>query len=467
MTRIHGEIEFEFKEDGSGEGEFLACGKVVNLLKNHVARGQLDEAAGLLASCAENVGDELISDITSGGASKQTMGDLAEMFFKARDFNRAAKCAYSAGRFDLAAKFLEADYDLERAAGLYLKAGKIAKAAELFEKNLTFNKAAELFLKMKDFPRAAENLERAGDYFNAGQLYLKMARWDKAVDVLQRLDKMAAHFVPGVKLLGQVLERTGNSQLAMQKYLEVVKSKPLDAESLEIHYRLAKLCADNGFQQQAGQLLNGILGLAPQHQGAREVAKTLGLLQADQARARQNAIEPVPLDLSEKELGTEGADRLVGMDKDFEFLRRVPLFSELSLDELKYVQSLCEKKRYQDGQTLITEGTPGEALFVLARGKVKVVTSTGDSAASDHGTVVAELGPGAHVGEMALLDDFPTSASVICEGNVVAFKLARRRFSDLVESNERIQVRIYKVLIKTLTKRLREANEKLAAKGLG
>ena len=289
MVRIHGEIEFEFREDESGGGEFLACGKVVNLLKNHVARGELDQAAGLLASCAENVGDELITDITSGGASKHTMAALAEMFFKARDYTRAAKCAYSAGRFDLAAKFLEADYDLARAAELYLKAGNMPKAAELFEKNLTFDRAAELYLKMKDFARAAENLERAGDYFNAGQLYLKMARWDKAVDVLQRLDRMASHFVPGVKLLGQVLERTGNTQAAMQKYLEVVKTRPIDSETLEIHYRLAKLCADSGYKKQAEQLLSQVFSVAPDHPGAKDVAKTIGLLESGAGTAGPRA----------------------------------------------------------------------------------------------------------------------------------------------------------------------------------
>jgi len=464
MARMHGEMEFEFREDDEGEGEFLACGKVVQFLKNHIAKGHLDEAASLLASCAENVGDELIQDITTGGASKQILGALAEMFFKARDFARAAQCAEAAGRPDIAAKFLEANYDLEQAAEHYLQAGNLAKAAELFERNLTFDRAAELFLKMKDYPRAAENLERAGNYFYAGQLYLKMSRWDKAVEVLQRIDSMGQHFIPSTRLLGQVLEKTGNTQMAQQRYLEVVRNRPIDGETLEIHYRLARLLADQGHHSQARQLLDGVLGLKPDHEGAQQVVALLG---ADGASAAAQASQPAAggasqaLDLGETADVSAGQDRLVGVDRDFEFLRQVPLFHELALDELKYVQSVCEKSSYAAGARLITQGQPGEALFVLAQGKVAVTAPGPDGSQTE----VAELGPGVHVGEMALLDDSPTSANVVAKEKVVAYKLPRKRFEELLQANERIQVRIYRVLIGTLTQRLREANEKAAAGG--
>ena len=456
MARMHGEMEFEFRDDEDGDGEFVACGKVIQFLKNHLAKGELDEAASLLASCAENVGDDLIREVTSGGASKQIMGSLAEMFYKARDFERAARCAEQAGRPDIAAKFLEANYDLEQAAEHYLKANDLAKAAELFERNLSFDRAAELLLKMKDFPRAAENLERAGNYFYAGQLYLKMSRWDKAVEVLQRVDNMAQHFIPSTRLLGQVLEKTGNNNMAMQRYLEVVRNRPLDAETLEIHYRLAKLCAQQGHTRQAEQLINGVLGLDPNHEGARQVVAQIG---GGGAAAQAPAGAPAALDLGEAAPGEDADDRIVGVDRDFEFLRQVPLFAELSLDELKYVQTMCEKVSYAAGARLITLGQPGEALFVLAHGKVAVTTP----GAGGEDKEVAELGPGVHVGEMSLLDESPTSANVMAKEPVVAYRLPRQRFEELLQANERIQVRIYRVLIGTLTQRLREATAKAAA----
>ena len=458
MARMHGEMEFEFRDDDGGDGEFIACGKVVQFLKNHIAKGELDQAASLLASCAENVGDELIKEVTTGGASKQILGSLAEMFYKARDFARAAQCAEQAGRPDIAAKFLEANYDLEQAAEHYLKANNLAKAAELFERNLNFDKAAELYLKMKDYPRAAEMLERAGNYFYAGQLYLKMSRWDKAVEVLQRIDNMAQHFIPSTRLLGQVLEKTGNHQMAMQRYLDVVRNRPIDAETIEIHYRLARLCADQGHHGQARKLIDGVLGLQPDHEGAKQVVALLG---AGAPAAAPSAGAPPTLDLGQDAAGAGSQDRLVGVDRDFEFLRQVPLFRELALDELKYVQSVCEKGSYAAGAKLISLGQPGEALFVLARGKVSVTTPGPDGSETE----VAELGPGVHVGEMSLLDDSPTSANVTAKEDVVAYRLPRRRFEELLQANERIQVRIYRVLIGTLTQRLREANQKAAAGG--
>ena len=64
---------------------------------------------------------------------------------------------------------------------------------------------------------------------------------------------------------------------------------------------------------------------------------------------------------------------------------------------------------------------------------------------------------------MALLDDALTSASVVAVEAVNAYKLPRTRFEELMQANERIQLRIYRVLIGTLLSRLREANAKLAA----
>jgi CRP-like cAMP-binding protein len=148
------------------------------------------------------------------------------------------------------------------------------------------------------------------------------------------------------------------------------------------------------------------------------------------------------------------------MDHDFEFLRRVPLFARLSLDEQKYVRRLCEQARFGAGEALISEGQPGQAMFVIIRGRVDVRSSAPDGSTS----LVAELGPGAHVGEMALIDDAPTSASVVARETVYSFRLARDQFEALLSSNQRIQLRIYTVLVQTLVKRLREANAKLAAR---
>jgi CRP-like cAMP-binding protein len=251
-----------------------------------------------------------------------------------------------------------------------------------------------------------------------------------------------------------VLERTGNGEAAVQRYAEVVRSRPIDAESLEIHHRLARLCIESGHEPQAGRLVAGILRIRPDHEGALELAARLGV-PAQRPTQSPAGDEDQALDIGVTTGGDEG--RLVGVDRDFEFLRRVPLFRELSLDELKYVQSLCEKARYPGGSYIITQGQPGEALFVIARGKAAVTSSEGGGDRR-----LGELGPGSHVGEMSLLDEAPTSANVVALEDVNVYRLPRRRFTEILEANERIQLRIYRVMMKTLLSRLREANARLA-----
>jgi tetratricopeptide (TPR) repeat protein len=463
--RMQGEMEFEFREDADGDGRFVACGKVVNVLIAHIARDEIDRAASLFASCAENVGDELMGEIARGGTSKHTLSRLAEMFGRAKDYRRAALCAERAGEPATAARFLEADYELGKAAEYYLAADDLPRAAALFERDLAFDRAAEIFLDIKDFPRAAENLERAGRLFESGRVYVKMKRWDRAMDVLQKVPPDAADFPASALLLGRILEKTGNVQAAARSYVAVVRSRPLDATTVDVHTRLAALCIRENHVPQAKKLVAGVLEHDPDNEEARRLAERLSdsprptavTLSPTAEMMSGGAGEPPPLDLGEHTGEEAGRERVVGVDGDFEFLRRVPLFAELSLEELKYVQSMCERVRFAPGERLITQGEPGEALFVIARGRAAITRTRPDGTEAELG----ELGPGSHVGDMSLVDDAPTSANVVAREDVNAYRLLHARLRDLMEANERIQLRVYRVFIHSLLDRMRRTNARL------
>ena len=91
-----------------------------------------------------------------------------------------------------------------------------------------------------------------------------------------------------------------------------------------------------------------------------------------------------------------------------EKLAPIPLLSELTVDAFARVLKAVKLKRLRGGETIIEEGAPGEAFFMLARGKAKVVTQR-----EGEEVVLAELGDGAVFGEMALVSAKPRSASVI------------------------------------------------------
>src|SRR5436309_14306836 len=82
-------------------------------------------------------------------------------------------------------------------------------------------------------------------------------------------------------------------------------------------------------------------------------------------------------------------------DKKVDRLSRVPLFAGVSRRELEFVASRVDEVSLKPGQTLITEGQPTEAFFILESGHVEVTRG---------GKPVNRLGPGDFFGEIGMLD---------------------------------------------------------------
>ena len=86
-------------------------------------------------------------------------------------------------------------------------------------------------------------------------------------------------------------------------------------------------------------------------------------------------------------------------------LKQVELFDGLDAKELKLLAKTCTERQYPAGAVLMKEGEPGAGLFILVEGKVSV--SQGNPPQE-----ITTLGAGEVLGEMALLDDLPRSATV-------------------------------------------------------
>ncbi|MCB9601585.1 MAG: MFS transporter [Sandaracinus sp.] len=132
-------------------------------------------------------------------------------------------------------------------------------------------------------------------------------------------------------------------------------------------------------------------------------------------------------------------------------LRSAPLFAELRAEDLLPLARVATVEHYEPGETLFEEEEPGESLYVVASGTVVVA----------HGGVrLAELGPGEALGEMSVLDGSPRSASakagdegarVLCVDQETFYEVMREQ-GELAEG-----------LVRVLSQRLREANERLEA----
>jgi CRP-like cAMP-binding protein len=104
-------------------------------------------------------------------------------------------------------------------------------------------------------------------------------------------------------------------------------------------------------------------------------------------------------------------------------LRRLPVFAGLSRRALERVDSLLTPIVFQDGDVLCHEGRLGREAFVIISGEVEV------SRGADH---LATLGAGAVVGEMALLDRAPRTATVTAAGTVEALVMNAQEFASLL-----------------------------------
>ena len=94
-----------------------------------------------------------------------------------------------------------------------------------------------------------------------------------------------------------------------------------------------------------------------------------------------------------------------------EFLRSVPIFSELSPETLEKVSKLGSVRSYTKNAIILTEEEAGSAFFVIISGKVKVCRTSNDDSGKE--VILTILNPPDFFGEMALLDGLNRSANVI------------------------------------------------------
>jgi CRP-like cAMP-binding protein len=124
-------------------------------------------------------------------------------------------------------------------------------------------------------------------------------------------------------------------------------------------------------------------------------------------------------------------------------LAQVPLFSGLSRRHLGRVASVAEHKHCLAYSTLVREGTPGDAFYVILDGEARVELPGGP----------VPLGAGSFFGEMAIIDGSPRSATVSAVTDIVVLMIPRTKFLKLLEDEPKVVL----ALMTTLAQRLREA----------
>lgn len=111
------------------------------------------------------------------------------------------------------------------------------------------------------------------------------------------------------------------------------------------------------------------------------------------------------------------------------------LFAGMGPDELRAMARTLRARRFRRGEVLFHEGDPGDALFVVASGAVKVVVPSEDGEEA----ILATLRRGDFLGELALLDGAPRSASAVALEATEVLALPRDQFLALVATEPAIR----------------------------
>lgn len=136
-----------------------------------------------------------------------------------------------------------------------------------------------------------------------------------------------------------------------------------------------------------------------------------------------------------------------------DFLASVPLFSGLDLSDRQRFLDVTRERTYPRGSVILFENDPGDSLYIVRQGRVKVVLIGEDG----REIILGVLGPGDHFGEQSLIDQQPRSATVIAMEDASLLILHRDDFRRRVESSPAIAW----ALLTELSRRLRRADEKI------
>src|SRR5687768_10844564 len=115
-------------------------------------------------------------------------------------------------------------------------------------------------------------------------------------------------------------------------------------------------------------------------------------------------------------------------------LRRCRLFALVDAHSLAVCAARLRVRRYRRNETIFHQGDPGDSLYIVESGSVKIVLPSPSSPEGDEGAIIATLGRGEFFGELALLDGAPHSATAIAIEPTQTLVLHRSQFDQLIEA---------------------------------
>jgi len=142
---------------------------------------------------------------------------------------------------------------------------------------------------------------------------------------------------------------------------------------------------------------------------------------------------------------------------DIALLKQAAIFADLDDGELSRVIEVCKEQKFQGAETIFKEGEPGNRLYIIAEGEVRIsrkIPGSGEEA-------LAVLKQGACFGEMAIFDRSERSTDAIANTDSKLLTITRSDFELLMDFNRDVAYKVLWAVVRLLSSRLRATNDNL------
>ena len=134
------------------------------------------------------------------------------------------------------------------------------------------------------------------------------------------------------------------------------------------------------------------------------------------------------------------------LEQEVELLRRIPIFAKIEPSRLKLLAFTSDRVTYEPEQELCHQGDIGDAAYLIISGEADILIETPAGPLS-----IASVGKNALVGEIAIINDVPRTATVQAKTRLEALKITKDHFLRLVSEFPEMAIEIMRVLASRLS----------------
>ena len=142
-------------------------------------------------------------------------------------------------------------------------------------------------------------------------------------------------------------------------------------------------------------------------------------------------------------------------------LLKIPIFENLSLRELRFIEKLIYVRKYASGEPIFQQGDPSLGMYVVKTGAVKIIRQL----PGGEPRLLATLTAGEFFGELGLIDDAPRSAAAVAHDATETIGFFKPDLMSLIHRRPDLGLKILLSVATTLSARLRHAHEELERPG--